>query len=171
MQNTLKTALKTIQMLEKELKAIANNQSGCQSYASTETPHVTVLRDVSNSRRSQEVKEKPSRKPLKRKFTDNLINPQDVVRKYKKYLNPSDLPRFTVKLAREAFIGESTMSQCTVQGQRAQPALPPDKLESLQQFVKKLSFPTLFAEETEFDDVWKTCLNSLGQACKNCRSK
>ena len=94
MQNTLKTALKAIQMLEKELKAIANIQSGCQSYASTETPHVTVLRDVSNSRRSQEVKEKPSRKPLKRKF----INPQDVVRKYKKYLNPLDLPRFTVKL-------------------------------------------------------------------------
>jgi len=166
-QNTLKTALKTIQMLEKELKAIANNQSGCQSNTSTET----ILRDVSNSRRSQEVKEKPSRKPLKRKFTDNLINPQEVVRKYKKYLNPSDLPRFTVKLAREAFIGESTMGQCTVQGQRAQPALPQDKLENLKQFVKKLSFPTLFAEETEFDDVWKTCLNSLGQACKNCRSK
>ena len=48
------------------------------------------------------------------------------------------------------------MSQCTVQGQRAQPALPADKLENLQQFVKKLSFPTLFAEEAEFDDVWKT---------------
>ena len=86
MQNTLKTALKTIQMLEKELKAIANNQSGCQSNTSTETPHVAVLRDVSNSRQSQEVKEKPSRKPLKHKFTDNLINPQEVVPK-------CDLPR------------------------------------------------------------------------------
>ena len=65
------------------------------------------------------------------------------------------------------------MSKCTVQGQRGQPALPEDKLaiESLKQLVKKLSYPTLFAQETKFDDVWTICLNLLGQACKNCQHK
>ena len=88
-----------------------------------------------------------------------------------KYINPSDLLRFRVKLAREAFIGELTMRKCTVQGQRGQPVLPQHKLESLMQFVKKLSYPTLFAQEAEFDDVWTICLNLLGQACKNCPRK
>ena len=70
----------------------------------------------------------------------NLINPEEVIRKYRSFVVPSKLPKLSVKLAREAFIGDNIMTKSTVQGQgsRGLQALPPDKLGKVQSVIKEL---------------------------------
>ena len=101
----------------------------------------------------------------------NLINPEEVIRKYRSFVVPSKLPKLSVKLAREAFIGDNIMTKSTVQGQgsRGLQALPPDKLGKVQSVIKELSCPRFFTQEIDFEECWKSCLKSLGQACKNLR--
>lgn len=45
---------------------------------------------------------------------DDLISPEEVIKKYKGLIVPSKLPKLTVKLAREAFFGETVLKKCTV---------------------------------------------------------
>lgn len=97
-----------------------------------------------------------------------LLSPDDVVAKHIKLKNPSTMARLSVKLAREAFFGSETMRTSTVCGQRGYPSLPAAPLYNLKLYLVQL-FPLL--NRAEFEDKWKECLTSIGQACKTIRSK
>ena len=97
-----------------------------------------------------------------------LLPPDDVVSNYMKLKNPSTMARLSVKLAREAFFGVELMGKCTVAGQRGFDSLPEAQLYNLKLYLVQL-FPLL--NRAEFEDKWKDCLISIGQACKSIRSK
>lgn len=97
-----------------------------------------------------------------------LLPPDDVVSNYIKLKNPSTMARLSVKLAREAFFGVELMGKCTVAGQRGFDSLPEAQLYNLKLYLVQL-FPLL--NRAEFEDKWKDCLISIGQACKSIRSK
>ena len=78
------------------------------------------------------------------------------------------MARLSVKLAREAFFGVELMGKCTVAGQRGFDSLPEAQLYNLKLYLVQL-FPLL--NHAEFEDKWKDCLISIGQACKSIRSK
>lgn len=107
-----------------------------------------------------------ARRPLTR--PQILLPPDDVVSKYGKLKNPSTMARLSVKLAREAFFGKDVMMKSTVCGQRSHAGLPEAELYNLKLFLVQL-FP--FLNKAEFEDKWKECLVSIGQACKTMRSK
>ena len=97
-----------------------------------------------------------------------LLPPDDIVEKYSKLKNPSTMARLSVKLARESFFGLETMSKSTVAGQRGFASLPDAQLYNLKLYLVQL-FPML--NRADFEDKWKECLTSIGQACKTIRSK
>lgn len=96
-----------------------------------------------------------------------LLPPDEVVAQHIKLKNPSTMPRLSVKLARQSFFGTETMLKSTVYGQRGYGGLPEVQLTNLKLFLVQL-FPLL--NKAEFEDKWKECLTSIGQACKTMRS-
>ena len=99
----------------------------------------------------------------------SLISPEQVVEKYPRLLKTSKIPTLAVKLAREAYFGPSIMMKCTVRGTSGLPALPEKQLTNLKQFLYKLSVPRFVSSKVEFENVWKSSIESVGQACKNYR--
>lgn len=100
-----------------------------------------------------------------------LIDPQDVVEKYRVYLKRSRLTRLAVRLAKEAYFGEKVMEKCTVQGIRHYNALPRSELNDLKKFMLDLSLPRFVDTRGAFEILWKDCVISIGQACKNLRDQ
>ena len=100
--------------------------------------------------------------------SQRLSPPDEVVTKYIKLKNPSTMAKLSVKLARESFFGDETLIRCTVSGQREHSSLPEAQLYNLKLFLVQL-FPLL--NRAEFEDKWKECLVSIGQACKRLRKK
>lgn len=78
------------------------------------------------------------------------------------------MSRLAVKLARESFFGKDIMGSCTPHGKSNQDSLPRTKLLDLKRYLIRL-FPTL--NSADFEGYWKTCLTSIGQACKAIRNK
>lgn len=99
----------------------------------------------------------------------SLISPQEVVEKHPKLLKASKIPTLAVKLAREAYFGPSVMKHCTVRGTSGLHALPEKGLCDLKLFLKKLSLPRFVSNNIDFESIWKSCIESIGQACKNYR--
>jgi len=97
-----------------------------------------------------------------------LLPPDDVVEKYVKLKTPSTMARLSVKLAKESFFGIEIMLKSTVCGQREYASLPEAQLCNLKLYLVQL-FPLL--NRAEFEDKWKDCLISIGQACKSLRLK
>ena len=90
------------------------------------------------------------------------LHPDLVVEKYIGLKTPAMMSRLAVKLARESFFGEEVMEQCTSQ------VLPKTELCNLKLYLVQL-FPSL--SKPEFEGYWKTCVTSIGQACKGIRTK
>ena len=95
------------------------------------------------------------------------LNPDLVVEKYYKLKIPSKMSTLAVKLARESFFGDELMAKCTVKGTREFGPLPEAELLKLKWFLSQL-FP-IYAKH-DFEEAWKSCVNSIGQACKNLRT-
>ena len=99
-----------------------------------------------------------------------IIPVSGVLSKYPKLRCESKVATLAVKLAREAFFGDDVLSRCTVSGERAYPGLPVDKVNELKSAIFQ-QFPQYWTTKHEFEPLWKTCVESVGQACKRLRSK
>ena len=71
-----------------------------------------------------------------------------------------------VKLAKESFFGKDLMAKCTVKGTREFGPFPEADLLKLKWFLSQL-FPTY--TKHDFEEAWKTCIDSIDQACKGLR--
>ena len=58
------------------------------------------------------------------------------------------------------------MYRCTVRGVGELEALSQDKLHKLKAFMKALAVPCFVSSRVEFENIWKDCTESIGQACK-----
>ena len=107
--------------------------------------------------------------PLPKIDYSKLEDPQNVVDKNFKLLNKAKLPTLAVRLAKEAYFGPDIMIRCTVRGVGSHHALPQPELTKLKKFLCDLSLPRLIDRRVEFEEIWKLCINSIGQACKQYR--
>ena len=96
------------------------------------------------------------------------LHPDEVVENYTTLKTPGSMSTLAVKQARESYFGEAVMKRCTPQGKIEHDSLPNKELSQLKLYLKQL-FPAL--SKPNFEGYWKTCLNSMGQACKGIRNK
>ena len=61
------------------------------------------------------------------------------------------------------------MIRCTVRGTGSLHALPPNDLANMKDFLKKVAMPRIVSSTIEFENLWKSCIESVGQACKDYR--
>jgi hypothetical protein len=101
---------------------------------------------------------------------DCLKNPDDVVRKYSKLRGEAKAGKLAVKLSREAYFGENVLAQCTVNGYRELPALPLAELNDLKQKML-MQFPKYWNSVQEFESLWLSCTEAIGQAAKALRMR
>ena len=99
-----------------------------------------------------------------------LHDSEEVVRLNPKLLALSSIGRLAVKLAREAYFGQTLMSQCTVYGYKGLPALPKDSLLQLKNKLLSLH-PQFLNTPVEFESYWKTAVDALNYAMAKQRSK
>ena len=100
-----------------------------------------------------------------------LQSPNKVVGKYSKFLVRSKIPTLAVKLANEAFFGPTVMSYCTFQGVGSYHALPQQEVKKMKDFLYTVSFPSVVSSRIDFEDVWRKCVESVGQKCKKLRKR
>ena len=81
----------------------------------------------------------------------------------------SKIEVLAVKLAHKAFFGPDIMARCTVQGVRDIPGLPVAEFCELKKELFQL-FPHYWTNPAEFESLWGTCIESIGQACKRLRT-
>ena len=103
-------------------------------------------------------------------WPSQLSRPDIVIRKYPKLRGETKASCLAVKLAKEAFFGDEIMARSTVKGHRDHPALPQQGLADLKQVLLG-QFPQYWANPAEFEPIWATCEESIGQACKHIRKK
>ena len=94
-----------------------------------------------------------------------LVLPSEVIARYPKLLVAKKAPTLAVKLAREAFFGDDLMGQCTVMGCREYPGLPSAELCRLKETLFS-QFPAFWNNPVDFEGVWASCVDAIGQACK-----
>ena len=134
--------------------------SGVHANSGAATPTTdTIIAKVS-------LKENTALPPIDR---TSLISPQAVVDKYPKLLKASKLPMLSIKLAQEAYFGKMLMSFCTFRGIGSYHALPEAEVKKLKEFIKKLTLPGIVSTNVDFELLWKRCIESIGQSCKNLR--
>ena len=75
-----------------------------------------------------------------------------------------------VKLAKEAYFGPEAMKKCTIKGIGKLQALPKKELSELQSFLENLCIPKICSTKVIFENLWKTCCESIGQSCKQLRN-
>ena len=96
--------------------------------------------------------------------------PDDVIRKYPKLKGESKAGKLAVKLAKEAYFGDKILVQCTVSGCQDLPALPVQELSELKQTMLLL-FPKFCNSPQEFEHLWTSCCEVIGQAAKALKRK
>ena len=76
-----------------------------------------------------------------------------------------------MKLARLSFFVDEVLAQCAVMGCREWFGLPMVELQSLKQFLFD-QLPNFWGNPIEFEPVWSSCIDAIGQACKRmCRNR
>lgn len=98
-----------------------------------------------------------------------LLSPDEVIKKYPKYVNTSNIGRLAVRLAREAYFGKELMKKSTALGCQDKPRLPKEKLDSLK--LKLLSlFPQFAAAPHEFEPLWTRSVAAINHHAASLRS-
>ena len=98
-----------------------------------------------------------------------LLTPEEVVEKYPKLLTPSKIPTLAVRLSKEAYFGKEIMALCTVRGTGTYHALPDKELAQLKTFLYEQCHPRFTSTRVEFENMWRACIESVGQSCKGLR--
>ena len=99
---------------------------------------------------------------------NKLVPISEVLVKYPKLLTMHKAPTLAVKLARLSVFGDSLMAQSTVMGCPEYAALPKADLQDIKQTVLT-QFPVYWGNPIEFEPLWVSCLDAIGQACKRLR--
>ena len=98
----------------------------------------------------------------------HLKSAMEVIKCNNKLCVPAKVSTLAVKLARDAFYGDDVLSKCTVAGEREFFALPVEELKELKTLVFQ---QCMGLTSTEFEAVWKDCVQAIGQACKRARER
>ena len=128
-----------------------------QGVANTPTRKPLPVKAASNGLPSSEIKR------------SNLTSVTNVLLKYPKLRGDSKAGTLAVKLAREALFGDDVLIRCTTFGNREHPALPVAELNQLKDKLFQL-FPQYWPNPVEFEPLWRTCGEAVGQVCKRLRS-
>ena len=99
-----------------------------------------------------------------------LIDPDVIIRKYPNYQTVSRIGTLAQRLAQESYFGDDVLEKCTVMGCRDSPALPIKELNDLKQKIFSL-FPQFWNNAAQFESVWVSCSNAIGQRCKRVNRK
>ena len=94
---------------------------------------------------------------------------EEVAAKYHILRGESKAGKLTVRLAKESFFGEDVLAKCTLGGRRDLPALPVE-LNELKQTIF-LQFSKLWPTPQEFEGVWNTITEAIGQTAQGLRKK
>ena len=92
----------------------------------------------------------------------------DVLWTYPALRMESKMSVLAVKLAREAFFGDSTLKRCTPRGWNDLPALPQAELNQLKTTLFA-QFPRFWASPESFEQKWASAREAIAQACKRLR--
>ena len=76
----------------------------------------------------------------------------------------------SVKLAREAFFGDTVMAKCTPRGWKDMPALPHKELSNLKMLLFK-TYQSFWTTPEIFEKKWIAAQDGIGQCCKRLRKK
>ena len=61
------------------------------------------------------------------------------------------------------------MSYCTYRGVGSFPALAGREVKELKAFLRTLCIPQIVTSSVEFEEMYKECVEAVGQACKDLR--
>ena len=158
-----------------------NCQPNCQPYSQQNTQlaippageNLTQTSLFSSSEQSTNQLQPSSTRttpPLATSATNHpkLSTAAEVFAKFPKLHSLHKAPTLAVKLARYAFFGEDVMAACMPMGCREYAALPADGLSALKATLLQ-QFPVFWASPVEFEAVWASCVDAIGQACKRLR--
>ncbi len=90
----------------------------------------------------------------------DLKTPQEVIRKYHKLRGECKAGKLSLKLAKEAYFGESLLAKCTVYGCRELPGLPLVDLNELKNTMF-LQFGKYWKAVEDFEAIWNACVDSI----------
>lgn len=152
------------QLLSTAIDSSSDTPPVTTSSSSDTPPAITPNRATGVS--AIKMKENTPLPPINRK---SLISPQAVVEKYPKLLTQSKVPALSIRLAQEAFFGKELMSFCTFKGVGSCHALPETEVKDLREFLLKLTLPGIVSSRSDFEILWKRCIESIGQSCKSLR--
>ena len=91
--------------------------------------------------------------------------------KYPKLARKSKITILAVRLAKEAHFSKLNMSFCTFKGIGFCPALPEAEVKKLKSYLNTLCVPNLVTSKVEFEEIFKGCIDAIGQVCKELRKK
>ena len=92
----------------------------------------------------------------------------EVLRMYASYKTKKDIGWLAVALAKFTYFGANVMSKSTVTGCGNTMALDAKKMLQVSMTIRDI-FPLM--SDDEFEEVWKTCKDAIGRACKHLRRK
>ena len=161
----------------------------CYSTGGTAPPHHVTPRPSHRSTLQPSLHATPHRctDEVPRSFSIRLKNPEralasseinhttlctveEVMAKYRNLKGEAKAPTLAVKLAREAVFGDEVLMKCTPVAGRELPGLPIAELQLLKQTIFS-KFPHYWTSPSEFETLWRDCMNSIGQLCKRLRSQ
>ena len=137
--------------------------------ASISTPSPKLTSSISNQLLKKILLDK-EQNPLPSIDKSTLVQPMEVLEKYPKLICLSKIPTLAVRLSKEAYFGKSIMAKCTVRGTGSYHALPEEELTEIKGFLFGLCHPRMTTTRCEFENTWKSCVDSIGQACKALRT-
>jgi len=94
---------------------------------------------------------------------------EEVIDDNHKLAKTSKVSTLAVKIAVDAVFGASLMKKCTALGGRDLPGLPRTELFKIKKAIYDL-FPAYWKNLTEYETVWSSCIDAIGQKCKRLRS-
>ena len=97
-----------------------------------------------------------------------LIPVAQALEKHKYLITESKASTLAWKIAKDSVFGEEVLKRCTPLGNRELPALPVAEFGELKQIIFK-QFPQYWRNTSDFENLWKKCIESVQQGCKRLR--
>ena len=92
----------------------------------------------------------------------------EVLCMYASYKTKKNISRLAVTLAKFTYFGTNVMSKSTVMRRGNTMALDAKKVLQLSMTIRGI-FPLM--SDDVYEEVWKTCKDAIGSACKHLQSK
>ncbi len=109
--------------------------------------------------------------PTSHRPSDQLLRPDDVIRKYPKLVgSSSNIGRLAVRLAVQAYFGKKILKKCSVYGFSNRESLPKDKVFALKQKLLSL-FPQYLSCPVDFEPLWTKSVTAINHCAAGLRAK